>query len=419
MTEAISDHELQPSRHPGEVFTDERRDSTLDTVLADGTDTDKVFEKLEQHGFVVLRGGRREAVDELLPSLGTTVDVTDVEVDSDRPGMVTSPDSLDLHTDHGAIDYVALTCHAQTESGGDSILVDGREVLNKLDEETRRALQRVYLTEHRVFPSDPDRRPLLRPDGDGWRIYYSFWLLEESLDEVTEEALNAFRNALEKTNTTRLSLSPGDVLLFDNHRVLHGRTEIRGDSPRHLTRHWIQQDAPDSTPSDESADSLELPDPISEERIAELKKRGVDPDVATIELSMVKMKLREPDEGKGWTVDECERAELEYKRYLTLNLRYEDRAVVPTEKIDTMWHYHILDTRAYHRDCQEVFGEYFHHFPYFGMRGEEDAENLENSFFETVELYEREFGESMLRNSETSTDCWHDCQGRCWNACSN
>ena len=51
------------------------------------------------------------------------------------------------------------------------------------------------------------------------------------------------------------------------------------------------------------------------------------------------------------------------------------------------------------------------------MRGDEDEENLKASFFETVELYEREFGEPMLRNQAVATDCWHACQGRCWHAC--
>lgn len=86
--------------------------------------------------------------------------------------------------------------------------------------------------------------------------------------------------------------------------------------------------------------------------------------------------------------------------------------------MDTIWHYHILDTRAYAKDCQSVFGEFFHHYPYFGMRGKEDEENLEKSFYKTCELYETRFGESLTRD-ETVGDCWHDCQGRCWHACSD
>ncbi len=85
--------------------------------------------------------------------------------------------------------------------------------------------------------------------------------------------------------------------------------------------------------------------------------------------------------------------------------------------MDTMWHYHILDTRAYVRDSERVFGGYFHHYPYFGLRGDEDARRLKATFETTKELYEREFGEPMARNRES--DCWHDCEDRCWHACAD
>jgi hypothetical protein len=82
-----------------------------------------------------------------------------------------------------------------------------------------------------------------------------------------------------------------------------------------------------------------------------------------------------------------------------------------------MWHFHILDTRAYHQDCESVFGHYLHHFPYFGMRGEEDAQNLKKSFDNTQVLYFQTFSESMTRAE--GADCWHDCENRCWHACSS
>ena len=59
-----------------------------------------------------------------------------------------------------------------------------------------------------------------------------------------------------------------------------------------------------------------------------------------------------------------------------------------------------------------------HHFPYFGMRGEQDAKDLENSFGKTKELYLKTFGEEIARDSQ-EMKCWHDCQNRCHNACSN
>jgi hypothetical protein len=45
-----------------------------------------------------------------------------------------------------------------------------------------------------------------------------------------------------------------------------------------------------------------------------------------------------------------------------------------------------------HPDCERIFGFFLHHFPYFGMRGEEDAADLHAAYDETIELYRAAFG---------------------------
>ncbi len=163
---------------------------------------------------------------------------------------------------------------------------------------------------------------------------------------------------------------------------------------------------------------LDIKKPISNDRITFLiKNKGINSLIAEIDLEMVKMKMALNDEGQGWSKEKCEKAEVEYKRFLHLNKKFSKKAIIPTDIIDTMWHYHILDTRSYHRDSKKVFGGYFHHFPYFGIRGNNDKKNLISCFEETKNIYENEFNEKMLRNIHN--DCWHDCQGRCWHACSN
>ena len=100
---------------------------------------------------------------------------------------------------------------------------------------------------------------------------------------------------------------------------------------------------------------------------------AIDPRIAAIDLEMVKSKLADPDEGMGWTADECDHAEVEYKRFLHLMLHHRgDVRIIPNKTMDAVWHAHILDTRAYHADTRAVFGEYLHHFPYMGLRGPTD-----------------------------------------------
>jgi hypothetical protein len=68
--------------------------------------------------------------------------------------------------------------------------------------------------------------------------------------------------------------------------------------------------------------------------------------------------------------------------------------------VDTFWHYHILDTLKYAEDCQAVFGYFLHHFPYLGLRGEEDLLAHERVGERMRVLYEDTFGEAY-RSSAT------------------
>jgi hypothetical protein len=158
------------------------------------------------------------------------------------------------------------------------------------------------------------------------------------------------------------------------------------------------------------------PEPITIARISLLiNKKGIDPTIAHIDLEMVKIKLKDAEEGLGWTDEQCDIAEIEYKRFLHLNKRYPHFAIVPHSAMDLMWHQHILDTRAYQKDCDIVFGQYFHHFPYFGIRSESDKRDLISAFEETQNIYAKEFGEGMI--NENSSKCTRNCVSRCKRAC--
>lgn len=112
-----------------------------------------------------------------------------------------------------------------------------------------------------------------------------------------------------------------------------------------------------------------------------------------LDLSNIRMKLADPEEGKGYDIAHLDLLEGEYRKFLALHLAYPEMDVVPCKIVDEMWHQHILDTAAYREDCESIFGEYLDHFPYFGMRGEEDARALNDAYAETLERYRSAFGE--------------------------
>src|SRR5580704_18061394 len=111
--------------------------------------------------------------------------------------------------------------------------------------------------------------------------------------------------------------------------------------------------------------------------------------VSQLDFTMLRRKMTEE---QNWTSEFCEEVESLYRKFLALNARYPDRKICPTGPIDTFWHAHILDTRAYARDCELVLGDYLHHFPYFGMRGPDDQAQLEKAFHESVEMFIIHFG---------------------------
>ena len=110
-------------------------------------------------------------------------------------------------------------------------------------------------------------------------------------------------------------------------------------------------------------------------------------------FKMLKAKLQDNEEGLGWSIEQCDIVEQDYKRFLALKFAYPDEEIVPNQEVDKFWHYHILDTQAYARDCELIFGYFVHHFPYFGMRGEQDLRDLHTAFADTTALYKNHFGE--------------------------
>src|SRR6185436_4722139 len=117
--------------------------------------------------------------------------------------------------------------------------------------------------------------------------------------------------------------------------------------------------------------------------------------IQALDLDCIKLKLMDRDEGQGWSREYADQMAVAYRRFLALMVKFPEQTIAPTKDIDKFWHGHILDTMKYAEDCEQVFGYFLHHFPYFGMRGEEDAQNLSDAAARMHALYEREYGEQL------------------------
>ena len=116
--------------------------------------------------------------------------------------------------------------------------------------------------------------------------------------------------------------------------------------------------------------------------------------IDTIDFSQIIDKMVVKDK---WKKQHAEQVCQYYKNFLFLNKKYqhEYEMLPPSEEIDEFWHNHILDTKKYMQDCDNIFGSYLHHYPYLGIDNKTTMEDAQRFFDKTQELHQKEFGEPI------------------------
>lgn len=168
-------------------------------------------------------------------------------------------EELELHTDHPyqevPPDIQMLHCikNFGFGDGGESVFSDGFNAA-RIIQRDRPDLYRVlcdtkieYIDEGVDFiPFDAVAKfPLINFDDKGTmtRIVFSnhmrSWFLELKPEEIGTfyEAIKLFRNTVhDDANSFKIQLQPGQMVAFDNNRVLHGRTsfQVTPETQRHL-----------------------------------------------------------------------------------------------------------------------------------------------------------------------------------------
>ena len=126
--------------------------------------------------------------------------------------------------------------------------------------------------------------------------------------------------------------------------------------------------------------------------------------IRSLDLEPIKFKMMSEEDGAGMTLEAVNKLERQYKFFLLAIGKNPGMSIVPTKSIDEMWHYHILDTELYMAQCKEVFGRFVHHFPYFGIRNNQDAENLKSAFEKSLPIYEEcsaeLYGEILIKSDK-------------------
>lgn len=198
------------------------------------------LEDLQADNFCILKVETYEEVRRICSNLGKIIHEQEVTPKLKSKSLSNSYKALDFHTDHHRAVIVGLFCIKQAIYGGNTRLIDSYEVLNYFSKKEIEILKSIYLYEHRIFENDSDKFPLLEGNNNEYKVYYSYWLAKNSLNEQQYELFNKFKEVTQTIPQIKLKLKPNELLLFYNRRILHSRTEIRIGEERLLKRIWIE-----------------------------------------------------------------------------------------------------------------------------------------------------------------------------------
>lgn len=170
--------------------------------------------------------------------------------------------SVELHPHTDLSDYETppgvqfLLCVSAAAPGGESVLVDGFAIADHLrrEEPGEYACLRDTPIPYRFHDDDHDLRwsaPVISEGTDGSLLEVRFHnALRAPLDVPVEQVASTYR-ALRRFHElagddrfrVRLRLRPGDLMVFHNRRVLHGRTAFdAGGGNRHLIGLYVDVD---------------------------------------------------------------------------------------------------------------------------------------------------------------------------------
>lgn len=191
--------------------------------------------ELYDFGFSYIPNQTEDELQLILGKLGNVINETDVIANSESKSLVTSDKFLDFHTDNHLAKYIIWHCHKPAEKGGFSMLCDAEKVYAELNETEKEQLSKIHVYEHKLYPENRNSNPIVREIDGKRKFYYSFWLAREKYRELP--VFKKWRNLIQQSEHTKMKLEQNDILIIDNHRIFHGRTEIMGE--RFLKRYWL------------------------------------------------------------------------------------------------------------------------------------------------------------------------------------
>ena len=245
-----------------EIYTDFQN-----TITNDGFK--EFLEKLYKFGFVVIQNCKTEmsSVEKIAKKIGYVREsifggLWSFESNNDMADSAYTQDELRPHTDSTYSNdapglQLLLCCHYEA-TGGESIMVDGFKIAEKIYKENKdlyTLLSEIEVTGQYIGDGVflEAKRPIFKLNSNKELVQVSFNNYDRAAFRMDDEKTLKFYDAIREFDLIannreyqwRHILKPGELLIFNNWRILHGRGSFKGD--RKMSGCYINKEDFDSS----------------------------------------------------------------------------------------------------------------------------------------------------------------------------
>ena len=245
-----------------EIYTDFQN-----TITNDGFK--EFLEKLYKFGFVVIQNCKTEmsSVEKIANKIGYVREsifggLWSFESNNDMADSAYTQDELRPHTDstysNDAPGLQLLLCCHYDATGGESIMVDGFKIAEKIYKENKdlyTLLSEIEVTGQYIGDGVflEAKRPIFKLNSNKELVQVSFNNYDRAAFRMDDEKTLKFYDAIREFDLIannreyqwRHILKPGELLIFNNWRILHGRGSFKGD--RKMSGCYINKEDFDSS----------------------------------------------------------------------------------------------------------------------------------------------------------------------------
>ncbi len=249
----------------GSQFINDIGVATFDNLMADDKTLFSWMKQLNRDGLILVRNmpDTAQALDDIAHRIDyqrrTNFGITfEVRSKPNPINLAYTAIALPLHTDlpnqETPPGYQFLHCLVNDTKGGESVFADGLKVVEDLRIEAPEHFKRLATVAipFRFHDDEHDIRshhPVINLDHQGNIVELKYNAHIASVfdlpDTIMHDYYLAYRDLMQRLRSLKyriqFRLEAGDMVVFDNRRVLHGRTEFEPTGQRHLRGCYVDR----------------------------------------------------------------------------------------------------------------------------------------------------------------------------------